>query len=268
MIPILLSVCVLLLWAAKQIFGSLIGQQARGSVPDYTHRLVKRAAEMLPNELAASYEEDWLAELKALENKPLSAIRYARGLSRAARSISTVAVGAELPSRLSETLRRMVEFNAGLLFLLSLAPALSVISLAIKLDSRGPVLVSRQRLGKEGEPFRLLSFRTLHVAEHGASGGPHRTRIGELLDRTALDSGPTFVSLLRGQLALVGPPPQHPASEEPPLTVRPGIVSWERLVEMGGSEIGLKEARRRDRHRGFRSDATLIIRQVRFDLRG
>ena len=52
--------------------GSLIGQQARGSVPDYTHRLVKRAAEMLANELAASYEEDWLAELKALENKPLS----------------------------------------------------------------------------------------------------------------------------------------------------------------------------------------------------
>ena len=161
----------------------------------------------------------------------------------------------------------MVEFNAGLLFLLFFAPVLSAIAFAVKLDSRGPIPSAGNGSARKAEPssFSPSARSTLRST---TTETPRRTRIGELLDRTGLASAPTFVSLLRGQLALVGPPPQHPPSEEAPLTVRPGIVSWERLVEMGGSEIDLEEARRRDRHRGFRSDVTLIIRQVRFDLRG
>lgn len=76
-----------LLWIAKQALGSLIGQQIKGSVPDYTAKEAVRAAGRLPAELTEEYEAVWLAELAALEGKPISALRYACGLRRAARRI-------------------------------------------------------------------------------------------------------------------------------------------------------------------------------------
>lgn len=77
------------LWLAKQVLGSLLGQQARGSVPDYATKKVKAAVKRLPAELAEEYEADWLAELATLKDKPISALRYARGLPSAARKITT-----------------------------------------------------------------------------------------------------------------------------------------------------------------------------------
>jgi hypothetical protein len=89
----LLLVLAAALWMAKQIVGPLIGQQVKGSVPDYTADRARAAAKLLPSELAEQYEDDWLAELHALVDKPLSAIRYAHGLRRAARRIASQAPG-------------------------------------------------------------------------------------------------------------------------------------------------------------------------------
>lgn len=76
------------LWVLKQVFGPLIGQEAKGSIPDYTASKARSAARRLPPGLADEYEEIWLAELEALKDKPLSALKFARGLRRAGSRIA------------------------------------------------------------------------------------------------------------------------------------------------------------------------------------
>ena len=89
MIPAAIVVGGILLWLVKQVLGPLIGQQAKGSVPGYTADKARKAARLLPPDLAEEYEQVWVAELKGpdLENKPLSALKFALGLRHAARGI-------------------------------------------------------------------------------------------------------------------------------------------------------------------------------------
>jgi lipopolysaccharide/colanic/teichoic acid biosynthesis glycosyltransferase len=90
------------------------------------------------------------------------------------------------------------------------------IALAIKADSRGPVLFVQDRLGAGGRAFRLLKFRTMHVAQQRPSeweaDNRHRvTRVGRWLRRLRLDELPQFVNVLRAEMNLVGPRP-HPVT--------------------------------------------------------
>jgi hypothetical protein len=98
-----------LLWLLKHLLGSLVSQQVKGSVPDYTASKARAAARLLPPDLAVEYEEEWLAELKGpLNNKPLSALKYALGLRLAARRIaarsqhSSFRLSSSIVSRLTE----------------------------------------------------------------------------------------------------------------------------------------------------------------------
>jgi lipopolysaccharide/colanic/teichoic acid biosynthesis glycosyltransferase len=87
-----------------------------------------------------------------LEHKPLSAIRFARGLSSAAREISSEA-GLRTPSSYA-ALSRVLELNISLAFLVFIAPAFAAIAFAIKLDAGGPVFVRMRRFGRNGVPRR------------------------------------------------------------------------------------------------------------------
>ena len=124
------------------------------------------------------------------------------------------------------------------------APILALIALAIKLDSRGPVLFIQERVGKHARPFRLIKFRTMHVATQVTSewvrDNNHRvTRIGKWLRKFRLDELPQFINILRGDLNLVGPRP-HPLSnfelflrEIPYYALRsvvcPGVTGWAQI---------------------------------------
>lgn len=89
MTPLGLAIGGCALWLLKHLLGSLISQQMKGSVPDYTASKARAAARLLPPDLAEEYEEDWLAELQGpLKDKPLSALKYALGLRLAARRIA------------------------------------------------------------------------------------------------------------------------------------------------------------------------------------
>lgn len=280
MIVLLIMVGVVAAWVAKRVIASLIGQQVRGSIPDVTRTMARRAARKLPPHLADSYEEDWLAELDALENKPLTAIRFARGLSRAVRVICAES-GMSLPSASYALASRLLEANLSLVLLVLLSPLLNVIAVAIKADSRGPVFYRRRRLGRAGASFDLLAFRTLEVDSDSdpleivtlGRFCPYcpasRTRVGRYLSRTALDALPTMINVLRGDLALIGPPPQREGGDEDALPVRPGIFSWQVLVKKGGCDLEIGEAKRRDRGgRSVRNDLSLIWVVFRFELRG
>lgn len=151
-----------------------------------------------------------------------------------------------------------VAVSAGALTVL--APVLAVVAAAIKLDSRGPVLFSQTRVGKDGTPFRVLKFRTMHIdaevrraallAQSDRKGvcfksrhDPRVTRVGRLLRRFSIDEVPQILNILRGEMAVVGPRPAlpeevsaYPARAMGRLAVRPGLTGvWQ---VSGRADIG------------------------------
>ncbi len=127
-------------------------------------------------------------------------------------------------SRSSEFLKRMMDITGAAVGLVILAPLLVTLAIAIKLDSRGPVLFRQSRIGRRGQRFWMLKFRSmvdgadqikdrlrdLNEAEGGLfkiSADPRVTRVGRLLRRTSLDELPQLLSVLKGDMSLVGPRP-------------------------------------------------------------
>lgn len=117
------------------------------------------------------------------------------------------------------------------------APAMLVIAIWIKMDSKGPVLYRGARAGLGGKTFYILKFRSM-VVDADSKGGfstaiddPRLTRIGRFLRRYKLDELPQFFNVLSGAMSLVGPRPQvlfytnrYTGEEMLILTVKPGIT--------------------------------------------
>ncbi len=165
-------------------------------------------------------------------------------------------------------MNRALDVNMSIFLLAFLIPLIAVIGVTVKLDSRGPLMIRRPRLGKDGKPFGLIGFRTIAVCSQGRV---YRSRVGTFLERSSLVMLPALVNLLRGDISMIGPPAQWPGIDtDPPLEVRPGLASWEALVEMGGASLSLSldEARRRDRQRTLGTDAALIAHQLLLVVRG
>jgi len=87
----------------------------------------------------------------------------------------------------------------------------------VKLTSRGPVLYRQERMGLDGQRFRMLKFRTMRADAEAQTGpvwasrdDPRRVRFGTLLRRLSLDELPQFVNVLRGEMSVVGPRPERP----------------------------------------------------------
>ncbi len=137
-------------------------------------------------------------------------------------------------------LRRLVDIAVSAAALTVLSPLLALAALAIKLESRGPVLFRQRRVGRGGVHFDVLKLRTMVPgAEHIGAGlaidaGDERvTRVGALLRRTSLDELPNLVNVLRGEMSLIGPRPTLPVQVEQytprqrgRLAIRPGITGW------------------------------------------
>jgi exopolysaccharide biosynthesis polyprenyl glycosylphosphotransferase len=121
-------------------------------------------------------------------------------------------------------------------------PLLLVIAVAIKLDSRGPILFVQPRAGRNGKPFGLLKFRTMHPAKGAARSEwvtdnlDRITPLGRWLRRFRLDELPQLMNVLRGEMNLIGPRP-HPVNNHTIFmdqiayyglrsTVRPGVTGW------------------------------------------
>jgi lipopolysaccharide/colanic/teichoic acid biosynthesis glycosyltransferase len=111
-------------------------------------------------------------------------------------------------------LKRAEDIIGAALALGLLALPMLLIALAIRLDSRGPVLFAQTRTGLNGRPFRMLKFRTMradaadpHGRRQTSRDDPRLTRIGRLLRRTSCDELPQLFNVLRGEMSLIGPRP-------------------------------------------------------------
>ena len=129
-----------------------------------------------------------------------------------------------------------------------LAFPFTIIGLAIKLSSRGPVFFRQERIGRGGKPFWFYKFRTMYVGESGplitAGGDPRITPIGQLLRRWKLDELPQLCNILFGKMSVIGPRPEveryvchYTAEQRRLLEQTPGLASLSQLVYPHESEI-------------------------------
>lgn len=115
--------------------------------------------------------------------------------------------------------KRGIDMAVGAVGLLVLAILLPIIVLAITLDSPGPILFRQRRIGRHGQPFELLKFRTMHQTPPGHGNlrqacphDPRVTRVGAWLRHSSLDELPQLWNVLRGDMSLVGPRPHAPGT--------------------------------------------------------
>jgi exopolysaccharide biosynthesis polyprenyl glycosylphosphotransferase len=127
-------------------------------------------------------------------------------------------------SRSSALVKRTFDLVGGSLIMLAAGPAMALIALLVKLDTRGPVLFRQTRIGRDGKPFRICKFRTMVVdaeaqkaqlrGANEVTGGlfkiaddPRITRVGRILRKTSLDELPQLLNVMTGDMSLVGPRP-------------------------------------------------------------
>ena len=146
------------------------------------------------------------------------------------------------------SVKRAVDIAAAAVAMLALAPLFGLLALAVRLDSRGPVLFGQWRVGLNGRRFWFPKFRSMRpgaeaqlheLAAHNEMDGPvfklrndpRVTRVGRFLRRYSLDELPQLWCVLRGDMSLVGPRPLMPHEvqgqqtwQRRRLSVRPGLT--------------------------------------------
>ena len=124
--------------------------------------------------------------------------------------------------------KRMFDCAVAALALVILSPLMLLAAVAVKLSSRGPILFRQTRMGRYGQTFEILKFRSMQVSDRGPAvtrmGDARLTPIGNFLRSTKLDELPQLVNVLRGDMSLVGPRPKLPHHQTYTLRVRPGVT--------------------------------------------
>ena len=144
--------------------------------------------------------------------------------------------------------KRFLDAGVAAILLALFSPLILVVGVVIKLDSRGPVFYRCVRVGFRGGELRMLKFRKMHDGAAGpaltSSGDERLTRIGRWLARSKIDEIPQLWNVLRGQMSLVGPRPEHPSFVQlrsleyaTILGVRPGMTGLSQLAFARESEI-------------------------------
>ena len=185
--------------------------------------------------------------------------------------------------------KRIVDIVFSLLALTLCAPLCLILSLAIYLESGGPILFRQERVGLKDKRFRIVKFRSMRTETQmrepaWASEGDRRiTRLGRVIRRYRLDEIPQFINVLEGDMSLVGPRPEQPGfvemlEREIPYysqrhTVRPGITGWAQIkYKYGASSEDAKNKLEYElfyiKHMSLSLDLLIMFRTVQVVLFG
>ena len=143
-------------------------------------------------------------------------------------------------------MKRMFDFLISFILLLSLFPIFILIGIIIKINSKGPIIYSQERLGYNGQPFNIYKLRSMVADAEQESGpvwtlddDPRITSFGQMLRKYRIDEFPQLINVFLGQMSLIGPRPERPYFIERlkgkfPLyerrfRVRPGITGWSQI---------------------------------------
>ena len=146
----------------------------------------------------------------------------------------------------SSGLKRSLDFILSSISLIALFPIAILIGIIIKLNSKGPIIYSQERLGYRGTSYKIYKFRSMVVDAEDESGpvwalddDPRITSFGKILRKYRIDELPQLINVFLGQMSLIGPRPERPyfiekLKEKFPLyerrfRVRPGITGWSQI---------------------------------------
>lgn len=154
-----------------------------------------------------------------------------------------------------QKIKRGLDFFLSFVGLIVLSPVFLVLVIAIKLDSKGPVLFKQKRVGKNKTHFFILKFRTMRIdtpkdmpTHMLQNPQQYITKVGRFLRKTSLDELPQIFNILKGDMAIVGPRPalwnQYDLIEERDKyganDVRPGLTGWAQINGRDELEIPVK----------------------------
>lgn len=145
--------------------------------------------------------------------------------------------GTLLMCKLQLAVKRILDVTVSLLGLLLLFPVFVLIGITIKLESRGPVLFTQERIGLHGRRFRVHKFRTMREVRDPLGkllpDAERLTWVGKILRRVSLDELPQLWDVLKGEMSLVGPRPlladyeaRYNEFQRRRHEVRPGLTGW------------------------------------------
>lgn len=147
-----------------------------------------------------------------------------------------------------QSIKRIFDIIVSILAIVLLIPVYVFAAIGVKISSKGPIIYSQERIGYKGRPFKMRKFRTMyHDAEKdgpqlSSKMDPRITKFGRFIRKVRIDEIPQFISVIKGDMSIVGPRPERQfyidkIMERSPhyrllLKVRPGITSWGQ-VEFG-----------------------------------
>jgi sugar transferase (PEP-CTERM system associated) len=192
-------------------------------------------------------------------------------------------------SSMLKRVKRYFDVLFSLTGLMLLFPVSIMISIAIKLDSKGPIFYRQEREGEDGKIFHLLKFRSMCV--NAEANGPvwagtedqRITRVGRLIRKLRLDEIPQMLNVLEGDMSFVGPRPERPffteqLKREIPFypqrnTIKPGVTGWAQIrYPYGASKEDALEKLKYDlyyiKHMSLLFDLMIILETAKIVLLG
>ncbi|WP_342554637.1 sugar transferase [Paenibacillus sp. FSL R7-0652] len=157
----------------------------------------------------------------------------------------------------------LIDVTAAAILLLAVSPVMILLSILIKVDSKGSIIFRQDRYGKNGVKFSIYKFRTMYVdapkysVSPTSSLDPRITRVGRFLRKTSLDELPQLLNILKGEMSFIGPRPELKTIVEQHYTelerrrflVKPGITGlWQ-----------VSEARKEPIHHNLQYDFHYIL---------
>ena len=143
-------------------------------------------------------------------------------------------------------IKRILDFFMALVLIILLSPILLIVSISIKIDSKGPVIFKQKRIGKDGKEFEIYKFRSMVVGAekigtgvYSKEGDARVTKVGNFIRKTSIDELPQLVNIIKGEMSFIGPRPvltYHPWKYEEytdeqlkRFELRPGITGWAQI---------------------------------------
>ncbi len=239
-----------------------------GDPPECTEREVRRLVDgcrrLKPDDILILAKQDGLARLNglvcSLSEVPagLHVVLVEAATFLAAARI--VEFGNTVTSQLQQAAKRVFDVLVAAAGLVILSPLLTIVTIAVKLDSPGPVLFRQTRHGYNNESIKVFKFRSMMQLDDGefvqaVRNDSRVTRLGAILRRTNIDELPQLINVLRGEMSIVGPRPHataHNRMFEGKISVfsrrhvvKPGITGWAQVNGYRGATETLEKMQRR-----------------------